>query len=456
MRLLKKAKEEGVSLRLTFIIMLILSVAVTTMLLIMAYHTVRSFHALYDATDTYISLQEAASSLMSASDYLTEEAQCYTVLGDRTHLDNYFNEVEQTRRRENAVSLMESRIPESEALESLKCAMNDSLLLMNREYYAMRLMLSALGDNDIPEAMKDVVLTEEDEQLSAEEKQVLAERMMHDDEYYTQKNHIRAHLNDCIEELQNSTHSTQTDMEMFMRRDLKWMVILIIIQSLGLILMLGLTTSLGINPLLKAVEQIRRDQKLPIMGAHEFRYLARTYNKMYSAYKHSIEKLSFKASHDELTGVYNRAGFDLIINSVDPATTAFLLFDADRFKQINDEKGHQAGDLALKKIASTLVQYFRTDDYICRLGGDEFAVLMVHVDPNSKKFIEHKIQLINQELMQEDGEIPPFSLSVGISFCHDTDDTQEIYHEADIALYHVKDHGRNGCCFYTPELQEKS
>ena len=54
-----------------------------------------------------------------------------------------------------------------------------------------------------------------------------------------------------------------------------------------------------------------------------------SYNNMYSAYKKSIDDLSYKASHDELTGVYNRSGYDLLRHTVDLATTAFLLFDAD-------------------------------------------------------------------------------------------------------------------------------
>ena len=91
MNIVKKAKEEGLSLRLTYTLMLLISVTVTAVLLIMTYRTINSFHALSKATDTYIDLQDAASSLMNASDYLTEEAQAYAVLGDRTHLDNYFH-----------------------------------------------------------------------------------------------------------------------------------------------------------------------------------------------------------------------------------------------------------------------------------------------------------------------------------------------------------------------------
>ncbi len=453
MQLIRRAKDEGLSLRLTFILMLIISMGITAILLWTTYHTIISFHALSDATDDYIELQEVAASLLSASDYLTEEAQCYTVMGDRQRLDNYFTEAEETRRREHAVEVMEGHLPDSEALRDIKEAMNESVALMEREYYAMALMLRANDDANVPAALRDVALSPEDQTLPPVKQQIAAERMLHDAGYYEQKNLIRAHLTHCIDELKQGTHGTQEHMEGRMRLDLTWMTILIICQSLGMILMLWLTTSLGINPLLRAVDHIKQDQSLPIMGAHEFRYLAGTYNKMYVAYKKSIKNLSFKASHDELTGVYNRAGYDLIKRSVDLSTTAFLLFDADRFKQVNDNNGHQVGDLELQRIARALKQNFRSDDYICRIGGDEFVVLMVHVDQNVRHLIESKVEQINAELSTDADGLPPITMSVGVAMCSTAPTSQEMFHEADIALYHVKDHGRNGCCFYEPGMR---
>ena len=79
------------------------------------------------------------------------------------------------------------------------------------------------------------------------------------------------------------------------------MRIAIIIQTIGILAMIWLTTRLGINPVLKAVDRIRDDSPIPVTGANEFRYLARAYNQMYEAYKKSVERLNFKASHDELT-----------------------------------------------------------------------------------------------------------------------------------------------------------
>lgn len=455
MNIVKKAKEEGLPLRVTYLIMLTLSIGISVILLLMTYRTIRSFHALSAAMDSYISLDASANQLLAASDYLTEEVQCYTVMDDRIHLDNYFNEAEQTRRRDKAVAAVEEQLPDTKALEELKSAMRESVALMEREYYAMRLILEANRDTDIPEALRDVTLDEADLRLSSMQKKLLAERMVHDSTYYGQKNIIRSHLKECLEELKSGAHNTQVRMEARMHLNLILVAVLIVVQTVVVITMLWLTTSLGINPLLRAVEHIKHDQSLPIIGAHEFRYLANTYNKMYTAYKRSIENLSYKASHDELTGVYNRAGYDLIKQSVDLGTTAFLLFDADRFKTINDRYGHEVGDLVLQRIAGTLRCNFRADDYVCRIGGDEFVVMMVHVDENVRTLIENKVEQINRDLEKAENGLPPISVSAGVSLCRMEGTAQDMFHDADIALYHVKDNGRKGCSFYEESMRPR-
>ncbi len=454
MNVLKKAREEGLSLRLTYILMLVITVTVTVVLLVMTYRAINSFHALSKATDRYIDMQDAASGLMSASDYLTEEAQCYAILGDRVHLDNYFREAEQDRRREKAIETMGNSLPDSSALTELKEAMAQSVSLMDTEYYAMLLILSAEGDDDIPETMRGLRLSAEDEALTPAGKKALAAQLMHGDSYCEQKDRIRLHLGQCITALKSSTHGTQEDMERRMHADLIWIAALIVLQSVDLVLMLEITTKLGLNPLLQAVEHIKQDQSLPIMGAHEFRYLASTYNKMYSAYKRSIRNLSYKASHDVLTGAYNRAGFDLITDSIDPDSTAVILFDADRFKDVNDEHGHDVGDLVLKNLVKTLRKYFRTDDYVCRIGGDEFAVLMVHVEERSRVLIEKKIEQINRDLLATQDGLPPITVSAGVSYCREGRTMHEVLHEADVALYHVKHNGKKGCCFYDSSMHD--
>lgn len=451
---IKKWQSEGLSLRQTFIVMFAVSVSITVILLYATVMAFRTFRALSVAADNYIELQSDASSLLEASDYLTEQAQRYSTIGNRLYLDNYITEAEVSRRRETAIDVMKKRLPASDALTSLENAMKDSNELEEREYYAMALVLEAKHDHDIPASLADVKISAEDAALSDASKMLRAARMTHDEDYYAKKNEIRTNLSVCIDDLKALTRSTQETMEQNMLRDLSLITLFVIIQSFSLLFLVFFTTRLGINPLVQAVERIRNDQQLPIIGAREFRYLAGTYNKMYSAYKRSIEKLSFKASHDELTGLYNRAGFDLIQESVDPENSAFLMIDVDFFKQVNDSHGHETGDLVLKKVAAQLKSHFRSDDHIFRLGGDEFAVIMVHVGNEVEELIREKIERINANLADTSDGLPPISVSVGVSLCGTKADAHEMFQHSDIALYEVKKNGRHGVRFYRPDMHQ--
>ena len=435
--------------------MLIASLAITAMLLVASGRTFGSYRQMEDMTDDYILMQEAAEELMAASDYLTEEVQCYTVMGDRKHLDHYFSEADTARRREHAISTMSRKQPDSPALNDLLEGMEESLSLMNREYYAMRLVLEASGDPDIPEAVREVALSGADSALSPEAKRERAREMVHDSGYYEQKERIRANMAECVSSLKETVRGNQQALEDRTRRRMVVVAGLILLQSLAFALVLWILRHLGVNPLLRAVDHIRKDETMPIVGAAEFRYLAGTYNSMYNAYKKSIANLNFKASHDALTGVYNRAGYDLISTSLDLSSSALLLFDADRFKGVNDELGHKAGDKTLRKIAAVLKNNFRSDDYVCRIGGDEFVVFMVHIPKNPKLLIEHKVRRINADLRDDSDGVPAVTLSAGAALgSKENRDPTEMFRQADTALYYVKDHGRNGCCFWSEELAE--
>ena len=116
----------------------------------------------------------------------------------------------------------------------------------------------------------------------------------------------------------------------------------------------------------------------------------------------------------------------------------------------------RVSDRVLKKISAALKNNFRSDDYICRIGGDEFVVFMVHISGDPGKLIEDKVIRINQELSNVADGLPPITLSAGVSFDPENTDPAEMFRQADIALYYVKDNGRNDCCFYSDALKGKS
>ena len=162
----------------------------------------------------------------------------------------------------------------------------------------------------------------------------------------------------------------------------------------------------------------------------------------------ALENEMYKATHDSLTRVYNRAGYDLLLAGVPMHSTFMLLIDADNFKEVNDTYGHEIGDRVLQKITESIRCVFRAEDYICRIGGDEFVVFMVNTIESQQKLIGHKVHSINRKLSDTSDGLPVISVSVGVAFGGDAADQKEWFDHADKALYETKRGGRNGCTFY--------
>ncbi len=442
-------KKKNFSLRNTYRFIIVISGIVTAILLFTTFRTFKAYHSLSTTTDKYIELQEIANRLLQASDYLTEEAQCYTVNGDRRHLENYFEEVEVHQNREKAIEEMEKVIPESEALRSLTNAMDESVSLMDREYHAMRLVLSAQEDTDIPKLMQGISLSPNETRLSSSEKMALAQDIVHNNAYYNQKNIIYSDMEDCIESLKKDNLTVQKIYEKRLYTELICVGALIFGQSLFLLFVILFTVRTGVKPLVRSAELIKKNELIPLSGAIEFQCVAAAYNRMYTKNKFNIEEMSFKALHDELTGLYNRAGYDHITPTINPATTAFILIDTDKFKKINDNYGHDVGDKVLCKIADTLTKNFRPNDFIFRIGGDEFVILMINVSTKYKDSIGEKITSINNSLAQEkEDKLPKISISAGIDISYNAISFDQMYKHADKALYKVKENGRGGYRFY--------
>lgn len=446
--MLKETKEEGLSLRTVNLVLMIGAVIISCMMFFSTYQLSSSFQNLTTASEEQIELRKAARELMDASDYLTERVQRFTVNGDMQFLEEYFAEAFETNRREEAVSRMAVGTDTTAALEKLETAMDESMDLMNLEYYAMKLVIEAKGYTDYPEVLKNVTLSEEDKVLSASRKLQRATEVVLSDEYYAKKDRIRESMRASLDELERMAYDTDATTLKSFSREMALVRVIIMIQTISILIMVWLTSRLGIHPVLNAVDRIKEDSPIPEVGANEFRYLARAYNKMYEVYKSSLARLNFKASHDELTGAYNRAGYDLLLTTLDLNSTYMMLFDVDNFKTINDTYGHEVGDRVLVKLVQVLKNNFRADDYICRLGGDEFVVFMVHSTPQQRDLIADKIEQINEELKESDDGLPPTSISVGIMHGTEASDVENLYEKVDEAMYRSKQNGRHTYTFF--------
>jgi diguanylate cyclase (GGDEF)-like protein/PAS domain S-box-containing protein len=176
------------------------------------------------------------------------------------------------------------------------------------------------------------------------------------------------------------------------------------------------------------------------------------------------DSIRHRALHDALTNLPNRTLFNeqlmFALNNAQrhPCNLAVMFLDLDRFKIINDTLGHTIGDLLLQEVAQRLTKAVRAGDIVARWGGDEFIILIpkLHEAKEIHPLAERILKSLEQVFMIQDHELYITS-SIGIAlFDATTPDADTLIKRADIALYHVKENGRNGHEVYDRSMDSKA
>ncbi|MFV9614736.1 MAG: EAL domain-containing protein [Gammaproteobacteria bacterium] len=173
-------------------------------------------------------------------------------------------------------------------------------------------------------------------------------------------------------------------------------------------------------------------------------------------------QLSYQASHDLLTGLYNRRKFEEYLEEIlinvreEERNHALFYLDLDNFKTVNDTCGHVAGDELLKQLPALFNDVLRTGDIVARLGGDEFGVLLENCGIKQAVNIADKIrQKIKDYRFIWDDKTFEIGVSIGVVAINaDNYEMSQILSSADVACYSAKDSGRNRVHVY--ELSDKT
>ncbi len=166
------------------------------------------------------------------------------------------------------------------------------------------------------------------------------------------------------------------------------------------------------------------------------------------------ERLSQMASTDSLTGVWNRRAFmDQLRIQLELARRtgwplSVMILDVDHFKTFNDEFGHPAGDEVLRSVAHVLSEIARRSDFVARIGGEEFAFILPETDETGAGHLGERFRVA---LTDTEWPLRPITASIGattVTVQRDDPDQPDrwcsrLLNEADEALYHSKEQGRN-------------
>lgn len=167
------------------------------------------------------------------------------------------------------------------------------------------------------------------------------------------------------------------------------------------------------------------------------------------------DELHEQSTKDPLTGLYNRRYFfDRFRSAISLAERedgplSLISFDADNFKSINDQYGHDTGDYLLCTIGSLIGRYFDDEEICCRMGGEEFSILLPNATIETAKLKADEIVKIiaDHEFTYRDARLARVTISAGVaSFPDHADSLQGLCKSADLAMYSAKELGKNCVC----------
>ena len=174
-------------------------------------------------------------------------------------------------------------------------------------------------------------------------------------------------------------------------------------------------------------------------------------------------RLNYLAQYDGLTGIPNREFLGGHLESAIARAkrvnnkVALFYMDLNKFKAVNDMLGHEAGDVLLKEVAQRFYMHTRAGDALARLGGDEFAVVVEGLDAakDAESIARNLINSLNEPFLINGREVV-VSASVGITvYPDDSEDTQVLLKNADIAMYQAKESGQNEFKFFTGDMHDQ-
>ena len=447
---LSGAARHGIRLSRVNIVLLAVTVIGSIGMIIATNRLNSAYQQLIEETGKYINTQQDAGMIEEFSGSMLSESRSFLQTGDPAHVMAFYSQMDVIRRQLDRSGTAETKSTAAsdryleEAVEAFRT-------LAEQDAYAMRLKAETLPVSlgSYPAEFAGTEIRPEDAVLDAEQKLAKAQEILDRTDYSA----IRSRLSDRVDASHRAASETvQQQMGVTTARIRQELLLLrtfgVVFLVIAVLAMLS-NLMLIILPINRSVSNLDNREEIPEQGSFEMRNLARVYNEVLRDSTEKQEELEYSATHDALTGVYNRAAFDREYDRCRNDRIGIAIVDVDGFKHYNDVYGHDVGDHVLRRVTETIGSKFRKEDHISRIGGDEFVIIMKNTGSAQSEDIKLKIDEINEELVKERRKgMPPISVSVGAAFWDRENPGPDILKDADKALLQMKQNGKLGCRIY--------
>lgn len=436
-------------LRSVIFTIIYLSIILFAMMFIHSIMLTRAYTQISSYDAKLLECTAAVQDLDRTATLMSQRAYLYIQHQNREDMERFSREM--SYNLQTKIQSLQAQSQSPAAATALAAALEQLDFMLQRDAYAIHLAAAACGEQDaqLPHAIFTVTLTEADAALSPAEMMDRARALISHPDYMLAYSAFCESLDEYQRLVVTSLEAIVEEKEVCAQQHIGHQFA----SMLMLVLLYSLTCEAAmrgiLRPLENCIRSIRRGEPFQVAGVRELRDMALSYNEAYSRNVENQEKLRRRAECDPMTGLLNQGNFGVLRQRLQHCTEklCLLVIDVDYFKHINDVFGHEVGNHALTKIASTLVSHVRPGDYVIRYGGDEFVVVMLNMAREQAPQLEEIITEVNNSLQQPDDGLPPVSLSVGASFS-ETGFHDQLFQQADQAMYDVKRKGRCGFAVY--------
>ena len=351
-------KRQGIRLNHLNIVMICIGLVLATLMIVSMYSTTDNVKQIVSFTNNYLVSQQTGGMLRDFAGRLSEQATAFVQSGEIGPAKAYeaqlkvINEQLELHSAETAISAAAATEFDT-ALEAFRGRLQTERIAMRMAAESMPApMFEAL-----PDFLKETELSEEDK--AARKGKAIG--LLTSESYTGLEETIRDAVDKShrfsSQEGQMQAGKTFDKVQHIMGNQTVLVILFLAVSVLALLL----NRFLIISPIQKSVENLDKREPIPEKGSYEMRHLARVYNDVLKENEEKTQKLTYTASHDALTGVYNRTEFDRYYRQIEKQqNVGIIVADVDHFKQYNDEFGHDIGDRVLRRSAKRSMRSIRS------------------------------------------------------------------------------------------------